>query len=127
MKLYKENGVWMLPGKQGRHAIRVDVPGTPADLVKWLNDRDVPINPVQRDVLHEAELAALREMPDDQIDTSDIPEQTDWSGAERGKFTRQVTLTDVEEFIQNAPAAPDLASVTSNVCWRLKELLKEAS
>ena len=42
------------------------------------------------------ELEALAAMPDDQIDTSDIPEVTDWSGARRGVFYRpikeQVTL-----------------------------------
>lgn len=32
------------------------------------------------------ELAALEAMPDSEIDTSDIPETLDWSGAERGKF-----------------------------------------
>jgi uncharacterized protein (DUF4415 family) len=33
-----------------------------------------------------AELAALEAMPDDTIDTSDIPEVQDWSGAMRGQF-----------------------------------------
>jgi uncharacterized protein (DUF4415 family) len=44
----------------------------------------------------QAELARLAAMPDEEIDTSDIPEVGDWSGAERGKFYRpvkqQVTL-----------------------------------
>ncbi len=31
------------------------------------------------------ELRALAAMSDDEIDTSDIPEVTDWSGAVRGK------------------------------------------
>ena len=35
-----------------------------------------------------AELRALAEMPDDQIDLSDIPEITDWSGSVVGKFYR---------------------------------------
>lgn len=43
-----------------------------------------------------AESEALAAMPDDTIDTSDIPEVTDWSGWVRGKFYRpvkqQVTL-----------------------------------
>lgn len=34
-----------------------------------------------------------------------------------------LSLTDAEEFIQNANAA-QLASLSNNVCWRLKELLK---
>lgn len=34
------------------------------------------------------ELAALAAMPDEMIDTSDIPEVLDWSQAERGRFLR---------------------------------------
>lgn len=34
------------------------------------------------------ELAQLALLPDDQIDTSDIPEVTDWSRAVRGRFSR---------------------------------------
>jgi len=37
-----------------------------------------------------AELKALAEMPDEEIDFSDIPEVTDWSGAVVGKFYRPV-------------------------------------
>ena len=44
----------------------------------------------------EVELNRLAAMPDTDIDTSDIPEVTDWRGAEVGKFYRpvkkQVTL-----------------------------------
>jgi uncharacterized protein (DUF4415 family) len=36
------------------------------------------------------ELKALTNMPDEKIDTSDIPEVTDWSNAERGRFYRPV-------------------------------------
>lgn len=32
------------------------------------------------------ELALLAGLPDGNIDTSDIPEQTDWEDAQRGKF-----------------------------------------
>lgn len=44
-----------------------------------------------------AELEALAALPDDQINTDDIPEATgDWSGAKRGMFYRpikqQITL-----------------------------------
>ena len=43
-----------------------------------------------------AELQALEELPDDQIDTSDIPQVLDWTGARRGLFyrpvKRQITL-----------------------------------
>ncbi len=37
-----------------------------------------------------AELAALAELPEDQIDTSDIPELLDWSRAQRSMFYRPV-------------------------------------
>lgn len=35
-----------------------------------------------------AEIAALEAMSDEDIDFSDIPEVTDWTGAVRGKFYR---------------------------------------
>ena len=38
----------------------------------------------------QAELSALEALPDDQIDTSDIPEVRDWSDARRGLFYRPV-------------------------------------
>jgi uncharacterized protein (DUF4415 family) len=37
-----------------------------------------------------ADLAALAAMPDDKIDTADLPEKADWSGAKRGMFYRPV-------------------------------------
>ena len=37
-----------------------------------------------------AELEALAALPDDRIDTADIPEARDWSGAKRGLFYRPV-------------------------------------
>ena len=37
-----------------------------------------------------AELGALKAMPDGQINTKDIPEQTDWKNAKRGMFYRPV-------------------------------------
>ena len=39
------------------------------------------------------ELAALAAMPDEEIDTSDIPEITDWSKAVVGRFYRPVKET----------------------------------
>lgn len=35
-----------------------------------------------------AEIEALKALPDEQIDTSDIPEIADWSKAVRGRFYR---------------------------------------
>ena len=58
-----------------------------------------------------ADLAALEAVQDDRIDTSDIPELTDWNEARRGLFYRpikqQITLrldADVVDwFKRNAP------------------------
>jgi uncharacterized protein (DUF4415 family) len=54
-----------------------------------------------------AELRALELAPDETIDTSDIPDRTDWSGAVRGKFfspmKRQLSLrldADVVDFFE---------------------------
>ncbi|MGH6984789.1 MAG: BrnA antitoxin family protein [Stellaceae bacterium] len=55
-----------------------------------------------------AELAALSAMPDDEIDTHDVPSTVDWSGAQRGRFyrpiKRQLTLRldgDVVEWFKH--------------------------
>src|SRR6266852_5526473 len=37
-----------------------------------------------------AELKSLADLPDDSIDTSEVPEILDWSGAKRGLFYRPV-------------------------------------
>ncbi len=44
---------------------------------------DTELTPQQK-----VEIDALKAMPDDEIDTSDIPEVTDWSNAKRGMFHR---------------------------------------
>jgi uncharacterized protein (DUF4415 family) len=45
-------------------------------------------NPLTPDQI--AELQALAALPDDQINTRDVPEQKDWSGARRGVFFRPI-------------------------------------
>ena len=37
-----------------------------------------------------AELAALADLPDEEIDTSDAPEVRNWAGAKRGLFYRPI-------------------------------------
>ena len=37
-----------------------------------------------------ADIKALAALPDEDIDTSDIPEILDWSGARRGMFSKLV-------------------------------------
>lgn len=44
---------------------------------------DTKLTPQQQ-----AEIDALKAMPDDEIDTSDIPEVTDWSNAKRDMLHR---------------------------------------
>ena len=38
----------------------------------------------------QAEIEALAALPDDKIDTRDMPEVCDWSGAQRGLFFRPI-------------------------------------
>ena len=52
--------------------------------------RKAPIKAKALTAKQKAELAALDALPDDQIDTSDIPEVLDWSEARRGLFYRPV-------------------------------------
>jgi len=44
-----------------------------------------PLTPAQQ-----AELEALAALPDDQINTRDIPEQRNWTGARRGVVCRPI-------------------------------------
>ena len=58
-------------------------------------------------------LAALAAMPDSEIDTSDIPEDTDWSNAQRGKFLIQGKprfKVQKEEQISLRDPAPSLST-----------------
>ena len=48
-------------------------------------DSDTLITPARK-----VELDALAAMPDNQINTSALPEQKDWSGARRGVFFRPI-------------------------------------
>ena len=58
-----------------------------------------------------AEIEALEALPDEEIDTSDIPEILDWSGAERGllyrppkrRITLRLDADVVAWFRANAP------------------------
>lgn len=48
-------------------------------------DNSSPLTPAQS-----AELSALASLTDDQINTRDMPERKDWSGARRGVFYRPI-------------------------------------
>ena len=63
------------------------MPKDKEDLVTFTVDRNnwPKLTDEQRE-----ELRRIAEMPDDEIDLSDIPEKLDWSKAERGKFYRPV-------------------------------------
>lgn len=60
--------------------------GVPVSYLTGEGEDEAPTLDLSPD--QKAELARLAAMRDDEIDTSDIPETTDWSGAERGKFYR---------------------------------------
>ena len=70
------------------------------------------MNPTEEQI--QRELEALAQMPDEEIDFSDIPEVTDWSGAIRGMFyhmnnrtkpnaTRESLLNDLRNDYANQP------------------------
>ena len=73
-----------------------------------------------------AELAALADMPEDQINTTASPEQKDWSGARRGVFFRpikkQLTLridADLIEWFRTH--APDGEGYQTSINSALRE------
>ena len=77
-----------------------------------------------------AELSALEALPDDQIDTSDIPEVRDWSGAKRGLFYRpvkqQITLrldADVVNWFKEQ--APDGRGYQTKINRALREYVMQ--
>lgn len=45
-KLYHQEGEWIVPGQQAKHATRADIPSTPAELAHWLNERKVAPQPI---------------------------------------------------------------------------------
>ena len=79
-----------------------------------------------------AELSALEALPDDQIDTSDIPEVRDWSDARRGLLYRpvkqQITLrldADVVNWFKEQ--APDGRGYQTKINRALREYVKQRS
>ena len=80
----------------------------------------------------EAEIEALAALPDDRIDTSDIPEVSDWSDARRGMFYRpvkkQITLrldTDVVTWFKSR--APGGRGYQTEINRALREYVREHS
>lgn len=69
-----------------------------------------------------AELKTLMAMPETEIDTADIPEVRDWSGAKRGMFTREpgkrsgkpcirgmrITIFDIMEYLMGGMTPPEI-------------------
>jgi predicted DNA binding CopG/RHH family protein len=74
-------------------AIRLSI--TPVRRLSASSQRERPHRQKGENMLtkaqQKAELEALAAMPDAQIDLSDIPEITDWSGAIRGAYKRPLT------------------------------------
>ena len=78
-----------------------------------------------------AELDALEALPDDQIDTSDIPETLDWSGAKRGLFYRpvkqQITLRlDADVVAWFKQQAPDGRGYQTDINRALRAHVEQA-
>ena len=73
-----------------------------------------------------AELAALEALPDDQINTTDVPEILDWSDARRGVFyrpvKRQITLRlDADVVAWFKAHAPDGRGYQTDINRALRE------
>ncbi len=78
-----------------------------------------------------AELDALEALPEDQIDTSDIPETLDWSGAKRGLFYRpvkqQITLRlDADVVAWFKQQAPDGRGYQTDINRALRSHVEQA-
>lgn len=70
-----------------------------------------------------AELEALKNMSDDEIDLSDAPEQLDWSNAVRGRFTHKKVMLRNE---LDADVLAWLESGEQDFRTRLNEVLRQA-
>ncbi len=73
----------------------------------------------------QAELERLAALPEDEINTGDIPEQRDWRGAQRGAFFRpvkqQITLrldADIVDWFKRHPKANAGYQTTINQALR---------
>ena len=91
-----------------------------------MTKRDSDLTDEQR-----AELDALETLPDDQIDTSDIPETLDWSGTKRGLFYRsvkqQITLRlDADVVAWFKQQAPDGRGYQTDINRALRSHVEQA-
>jgi len=80
----------------------------------------------------QAELDALAALPDDEIDTEDIPEVVDWSGAKRGVFYRpvkkQITLridADLIAWFQANSDQPNGKGYQTSINRALREYVEQ--
>lgn len=80
----------------------------------------------------QAELAALADLPDEAIDTLDIPETADWSDAKRGVFYRpvkqQITLrldADLIAWFKNHSEASGGKGYQTSINNALREYVKQ--
>lgn len=76
------------------------------------------------------EIDAVAAIPDDDIDTGDIPEITNWSGAERGKFSTvpssqtRLTAATIEDHILNHASVAEVERIFATLGTRFKELAR---
>ena len=78
------------------------------------------------------QLLALDELADEDIDLSDIPETTDWSGAVRGKFYRpikqQITLRiDADVIAWFRAQTPQGRGYQTNINQALREHVQRSA
>lgn len=79
----------------------------------------------------DAEIGALEALPDEKIDTSDVPEILDWSGAKRGLLYRpvkqQITLRlDADVVAWFRATAPDGRGYQTEINRVLREHARQA-
>lgn len=107
MRLYLHQGVWQVPGKQDRHAERVDIPTDTAGLCAWLNDReDSKYNPEPEPLTLSPDLGPPR-YPDPKPD-----------------YTRDFTATEIEDFILNRASVAQVGNIFECLGTRFAEQRK---
>jgi hypothetical protein len=111
MKLYYLAGDWQLPGSQDRHAIRVEIPSSPAELRAWLSARNVPAEPGQA-------TPALFDEPEPVI-LAPKPQPVPAAAPCR-------TASDIEDFILNGASVAEVERIFAALGARFAEHSKVA-
>jgi hypothetical protein len=121
MKLYHHEGVWQLPGKQDRKAIKVEVPIAAPALAEFLNDRNVPAFPV-----FTAETVAD---PEPVVEITTPTPGPDPELVKIGETLRQTRWTTdaILEFILDHADVNQVANILSCLGTRVGEMAKKGA